>query len=49
MTEDIKEFHCCFCGHIFESIEDSGTHECPGMKKSNKEYAEWKKAKAGVN
>ena len=39
MTEDIKinEFHCCFCGHIFENLEDSGTHECLGVKKSNEE------------
>ena len=27
-----EEFHCVYCGHVFESIEDSGTHECPGLK-----------------
>jgi len=26
--QEIEEFHCVFCGHVFESIEDSGTHEC---------------------
>ena len=35
--KESEEFHCCFCGHVFESLEDSGTHRCPGLIVSENE------------